>query len=293
MCIRDRREISRIYRMESDPDCPYGTMDSEERLYFLDNTVDFEESSNVFKYAAITYNTVMVTAVSYTHLDVYKRQEFRQSRCPASPLRRKTYAIDEGREYAAAVNVMLAVEKLKDDKKDGFSPISAAGAAVLSRAGKRASERFPAAARAISTAMAEISEMERSDKPGDADRAADPFARMLAEIFRGIAYEPKEPLAVAGYNLGRWIYLIDAYDDAEKDAKSGNYNPYVVKYGKKAMERKADTVGKEAEFGLVASLEAASGAYGLLEIKKNKGITDNIMFGGLYKKTEYVLGKGK
>ena len=222
-----------------------------------------------------------------------KPAEFRQSRCPARPLRRKTYAIDEGREYAAAVNVMLAVEKLKDDKKDGFSPISAAGAAVLSRAGKRASERFPAAARAISTAMAEISEMERSDKPGDADRAADPFARMLAEIFRGIAYEPKEPLAVAGYNLGRWIYLIDAYDDAEKDAKSGNYNPYVVKYGKKAMERKADTVGKEAEFGLVASLEAASGAYGLLEIKKNKGITDNIMFGGLYKKTEYVLGKGK
>ena len=56
-----KREISRIYRMESDPDCPYGTMDSEERLYFLDNTVDFEESSNVFKYAAITYNTVMVT----------------------------------------------------------------------------------------------------------------------------------------------------------------------------------------------------------------------------------------
>ena len=66
---------------------------------------------------------------------------------------------------------------------------------------------------------------------------------------------------MAGYNLGRWIYLIDAYDDAEKDAKSGNYNPYVVKFGKKAMERKADTVGKEAEFGLVASLGGIRGLW--------------------------------
>ena len=33
------------------------------------------------------------------------------------------------------------------------------------------------------------------------------------------------------YQLGRWIYLIDAADDLQKDAVSGNYNPVALRYG--------------------------------------------------------------
>ena len=33
------------------------------------------------------------------------------------------------------------------------------------------------------------------------------------------------------YHLGRWVYLIDAADDLEKDAASGNYNPVALRYG--------------------------------------------------------------
>ena len=32
-----------------------------------------------------------------------------------------------------------------------------------------------------------------------------------------------------GYFLGRWIYLIDAADDIEKDQKKNNFNPFVKK----------------------------------------------------------------
>ena len=33
------------------------------------------------------------------------------------------------------------------------------------------------------------------------------------------------------YHLGRWVYLIDAADDLQKDAVSGNYNPVALRYG--------------------------------------------------------------
>ena len=215
-----------------------------------------------------------------------------QSRCPVSPLKKKVYSVDTGAEYAAAVNVMLAVEKLRDDRNDGFAPLSAAGVAALNRADKKARKMYPEIAEAIRTSIAELGEMERGERPKDTDRAADPFARLLQGIFGGIPNGPREPLLYMGYNLGRWIYLIDALDDMEKDAKSGNYNPYVEKFGREAVIKDRNNAAKEAEFGLIASLEAACGAYGLLDIKKNKGIIDNIMFGGLYKKTEQVLGKG-
>lgn len=29
-----------------------------------------------------------------------------------------------------------------------------------------------------------------------------------------------------GYNLGRWIYLMDAADDLEEDREKNNYNPF-------------------------------------------------------------------
>ena len=33
------------------------------------------------------------------------------------------------------------------------------------------------------------------------------------------------------YHLGRWVYLVDAADDLQKDAVSGNYNPVALRYG--------------------------------------------------------------
>ena len=39
-----------------------------------------------------------------------------------------------------------------------------------------------------------------------------------------------------GFYLGKFIYLLDAYDDVEKDVKSGNYNPFSEKYKMKGFD---------------------------------------------------------
>ena len=51
------------------------------------------------------------------------------------------------------------------------------------------------------------------------------FGRIMEEI---LAWKPdvwENTLRRMGFYLGKFIYLLDAYDDVEKDVKSGNYNP--------------------------------------------------------------------
>lgn len=55
------------------------------------------------------------------------------------------------------------------------------------------------------------------------------FGKIMEEMF---AYRnDMEPtLRRMGFYLGKYIYLLDAYEDVEKDVKNGNYNPFSKTY---------------------------------------------------------------
>ncbi|MBR2870230.1 MAG: hypothetical protein IKB98_02465, partial [Clostridia bacterium] len=58
--------------------------------------------------------------------------------------------------------------------------------------------------------------------------ASDPFGQMIAQIVKEIVGDVySEDLYLLSYNLGKWIYLIDALDDFDKDIKKQNYNVFV------------------------------------------------------------------
>ena len=80
--------------------------------------------------------------------------------------------------------------------------------------------------------------MER-EKESNLDKVADAFAGMLRDIFAGLGKHKDEEkvLGHLGYNLGRWIYLADAYHDRQRDARKGAYNPFLCRYGKDAAEQ--------------------------------------------------------
>ena len=103
------------------------------------------------------------------------------------------------------------------------------------------------------------------------------FGRLLAELFSPDGQENRA-LYEFGYNIGRWIYVIDAIDDFEKDNKKGRYNPF----------SSADDI-KEQEEAVWYNLSVAAAAYELLPIKRNKQILDNIVYIGLKNATEKVL----
>jgi len=131
-------------------------------------------------------------------------------------------------------------------------------------------------------------------KCGSTDEAAEPFANMLSQLLAaGYGGEDKSVpriLGWIGYNLGKWIYLIDAFDDIEKDIKSKSYNPLLIQYRYKGQDIGTFKAGisNDVRVNLLQALSQATGSVELLNLR-NKGIIDNILYEGLYGKTEKVL----
>ena len=200
------------------------------------------------------------------------------------PIVRKSPAID----YAADMMVLLVYYNMLDDKNDEHQVRGALGSAALRGAAKRLSERYPDVAEVISSELTHLSALEK-EKSGSIDAAGDAFAGIMAKVFASDAVRETvgetgaRVLGELGRNLGRWIYLADALDDCEKDQKSGSYNPFIY--------REKGTEG--AENVLYTCLTELAKSYELLDVKKHKGVLDNIIYMGLGRKSDILLGKEK
>lgn len=182
--------------------------------------------------------------------------------------------------YCADLNVLLMGCKLVDDIKDGFSPKAMLLYLAYALPMHKAKKRQPYLAQRIKKHLHELSRVEKS-KTDNMDEAAHHFAQLLEDIFAG-----NDEFRRLGYNLGRYIYIIDALDDYKKDLKSGNYNPLVQRFGDDFL-----SATEFAEQSLMFTLSQAAAEYEKLEILNNKAILDNIIYLGL-KQRVYAVLKG-
>lgn len=156
-------------------------------------------------------------------------------RCAASPLRPRAYQpASPALELAADESVILAWWQLRDGVEDhGFWKGLGyrSGAAALKRAYRKAAASRPDFDAKVRRQLAALAALEREQCPS-MDAAADTFAQLLAAAADGVG-DPvrRRVLEQMLYHLGRWVYLVDAADDLQKDAASGNYNPVALRYG--------------------------------------------------------------
>ena len=216
-----------------------------------------------------------------------EKPEFYQGRCSYHPLKKKMLVrSNPALEYAADINLLLAYYKLRDDVADDGDLKSKLLLPLFFRAGKKAAKRLPEEAGTVRENIEALSRLEKA-RCADLDEMARPTAQMLANVFRGGTHI--DPMAEIGYNLGRWIYLIDAYDDIPKDREDGAYNLFLEKYGPACLS--SEECREEAAFSLQFSLAKAAEAFEKLDIKRNRGILENILYAGVLRKTEDVLAK--
>lgn len=217
------------------------------------------------------------------------------SRCFVHPLKKRKAIVNDAFliDYAADMNVLLAYYNLKDDVKDEKSVLSLAGAALLSRQAKKIKRKYEGKCLAIEQKLKELDELENR-KCDSVDEAAEPFARLMEEILltgEGLDNNDGSILKWIGYNLGKWIYVLDAFDDIEKDIKKNRYNPFIFQYeynGEPVAEFK-NRIRDKAEFNLIYTLNQIAGSIEMLDIKKNKGIIENIVYMGMLRRTEQIL----
>lgn len=195
-----------------------------------------------------------------------------ERRCTFKPMKGKQpmRKADPALDFAADINVLLAIGKLRDDKRDDKLLSASAALLALRRAERIARARQPEAAAAVDDCMSSLSELEMSGCR-ESDAVADTFAalgRRIGELAPASGDAERRARGELLYNLGRWIYLFDAWDDRAKDAKSGAYNVFGL----------TGASAEDASFLLHISLNRAISAYDLIDIRSCRGILDNIMY---------------
>ena len=151
------------------------------------------------------------------------------TRCIVHPVRKQTVRKNAITEYGADMNIFLTYYKCKDDWNDEKKIFSLAYGKLLESKEKKSEQQWKKKIDVIISCLNELSEMEQKGET-DIDRVSGCFGRIMAEIFayREDVWEPT--LHRMGFYLGKFIYLMDAYDDVEKDIKSGSYNPFRKAY---------------------------------------------------------------
>ena len=214
---------------------------------------------------------------------------FDSGRCRFNPLKKCGFAhcMDESYSKAAALSVISVYYKLLDDIRDsGF--FKRLGGRFLKlffgRWRKKAAQKYPMMDTIVSDMLQMQFESEDADNTS-CDAAAHPTARMLSEVFALDAADELERRVFRefGYQLGRWVYFMDAADDYLKDKKRGLFNPF-LKIEEKEMPDFAQGI-------LNQSLARAYDAYQLMTIRDFKGILDNMILLGFPLKQNSVLAQ--
>ena len=92
------------------------------------------------------------------------------------------------------------------------------------------------------------------------------------------------------YAVGKWIYLIDALDDYDKDKKKGAYNPFVLAYGAENRQSLlAGEKGEEVRYVFNALFFDIRENLANIPFRFNRDLSDNILLRGLPAMTKKVM----
>lgn len=205
--------------------------------------------------------------------------------CIVSPFKKKKKIINEITEYAASMNILLTYYKLEDNLLDdkGIKDILAYN--IYKSKLKLAHEKYPHKSNIIREQMKLLKDLEKEENCS-IDKVSNTFGEIMGEIFSYKNDEYEEDLRRVGFNIGKYIYILDAYEDLDEDYKKGRYNPFIEYINnREELKLKVDRL-------ISMSLGLLGSSIDNLNLKLNRGIVENIVYSGVYLRYKNILEKG-
>lgn len=200
----------------------------------------------------------------------------RRFRCLVHPLGRHVAKQNRFSDYAADMNVLLAYEKAADDVLDEGKLTSRVLCRFLRRRVLHIRQHYPRQAKVISENLASLREAERRGET-NLDLLAGFFGKIMAEIMVCSVDLWEKDLRRFGFFLGKFIYLLDAYDDMERDAKNGCFNPLLSLREEADFEQRIEAI-------LEMMMAESARAFETLPIITCADILRNILYAGVWTK---------
>jgi hypothetical protein len=217
--------------------------------------------------------------------------------CIIHPIKKNTAIKNEAIDYAADVMLILTWHKLQDDANDEKKVSAKALLTLMKPLYKKLRKARGPLCDEIKSNLVEMARLEKL-KSNNLDQVSETFAKILEAVFlAGPSVSDKDTQRVLGrlgYHLGKWIYLMDAWDDLDDNIKTGAYNPLIYRYeydGVESTESFRERIKSTCEWHLLVCCGEMGKALDLLEIQKNNGIIENIVYLGLLRRTEKALRK--
>ncbi|MCQ2499868.1 MAG: DUF5685 family protein [Lachnospiraceae bacterium] len=233
---------------------------------------DIKKRSGQLPRAFLTYDMTFLAILlsSLEEAEEVPEEKF----CSLHPFQKKAGIQNRWTAYAADLNVLLTYHNLLDDWIDEKKLNSRLAAGMMSRSYRELEKTYPEQIAAISHYLEQLHKVEKEGTE-DLDLASGLTGTLFAELFRAPVTLWKEELGQLGFYLGKWIYLMDAWNDVESDLKKGNYNPF------RSMAQKPDFDEKAYGILLMMAAEAAR-AFERLPIVENVDILRNILYSGVW-----------
>ncbi|MBQ8824092.1 MAG: hypothetical protein IJZ64_02560 [Ruminococcus sp.] len=209
-------------------------------------------------------------------------------RCALHMGKRKVCYYSSISDYIAEMNLILSYEKAIDDWKDEHNILKKIFSLKIKKNYNKLSEKYPEKISEIKKQMNLLSELETSDNIENPEIPANCFGNILAEIMDYNNDIWSTNLRKIGFYIGKFIYLLDAYDDLENDKKKNSYNPF------KNKDLSSPEFHKNCEDLLRIMIAECASAFEQLPIIKNASILRNIIYAGVWqpfykKKKEYEM----
>ena len=228
-----------------------------------------------------------------------KEPDFKLKRCIVHPLEKKPVVMNnDALQYSAAMNLTLYYHKIKDDIEDDNNIKSMVLEKILYPYQKKINKSIEDINSIIKSNLKNLRDLENNKNFSSIDEICHPFSDIVGNILKAYPNELindgdelRNYLYSLGYTLGKWIYLIDAFDDLKNDMKNKKFNPINFLYNNSnaSFEELVSLVKDRIEFNILNCSYNCKDILEKLPLKRNEDILKNILELGMMDKYLGVL----
>ncbi|MCL2255408.1 MAG: DUF5685 family protein [Firmicutes bacterium] len=219
--------------------------------------------------------------------------KFETGKCILNPVKKKaTVCRSELLEKIIAVNIILSYYKMIDGVRDKEGFKKKVAKRFLAKAYKKAKLVMPRVDELVNAKYEALFELEKQNS-SQIDRVTDTFASLLEELAKELLGDKQcENILKLCYNVGKFVYLVDALDDIDEDFKKKRYNPFLAYFSNhqfKSREKFFFDKKEEIEFMLAVVVNRAAECFNQIVFTQASSLLTNIIHKGMREKVEEVL----
>lgn len=238
------------------------------------------------------YDIAFLSVFLHSYLNVLP--EFCKQNCILNPFKKKDIVKTSLlMQDIMNLNILLTYHNIQDKIIDGDGFKNCIYSSVFKRAYNTAVKIFPEIDKTIIDNYQDLRALENQNCQS-IDRVSHCFADMLSKCIKLIIkkhngdYENTHLMNFL-YNLGKYVYLMDALDDLKSDYKSNNYNPFLTHFGGFTDKTKFIEKNKtDIDFIINMTINQIIENFNQLTITEGRDLLQNIIYYGFRHKVNLV-----